>query len=250
MYSFSSRVRYSECNEDGTLSVLGLMNYLQDCATFHCEHVGHGLSYMRQHNFAWFVAAWQLELVQMPLFGQDITISTWCYEARAAWAMRNFLVTDAQGRQLVRADSCWFTFDTKEHTARRIPEGEKVYLTGDPRLDMPKTRRRVPVSGTGTAQQPITVTKQHLDTNHHVNNAQYVDMAAEAVLDQQPDFRLRHAHVQYKNMALLGDVIVPVLHQTPDGYTVDLTSPEYAPQSVDGTDPGTNSYAIVDLSSR
>ena len=34
MYTFESRVRYSEMDEFGKLSVTGIMNYLQDCSTF------------------------------------------------------------------------------------------------------------------------------------------------------------------------------------------------------------------------
>ena len=31
MYSFEGRIRYSECDEAGRLSLFSLMNYLQDC---------------------------------------------------------------------------------------------------------------------------------------------------------------------------------------------------------------------------
>lgn len=82
---------------------------------------------------------------------------------------------------------------------------------------------------------PIVVTEQHLDTNGHVNNAQYIRMAASA-LDVPVDVRV--LRVQYKLMALLGDTIVPRLHQTQDGVTVDLASP-------DGT-----TYAVVSLASK
>ena len=37
MYTFDSRVRYSETDEEGNLSVVGIMNYLQDCSTFQSE---------------------------------------------------------------------------------------------------------------------------------------------------------------------------------------------------------------------
>lgn len=34
MYAFDSRVRYSECDETGTLSIVSMIDYLQDCSTF------------------------------------------------------------------------------------------------------------------------------------------------------------------------------------------------------------------------
>ena len=39
----TSRVRYSEIDESGALSPLSLINYLQDCSTFHAEDVGAGI---------------------------------------------------------------------------------------------------------------------------------------------------------------------------------------------------------------
>ena len=32
MYTFDSRVRYSETDEEGRLTVTGIINYMQDCA--------------------------------------------------------------------------------------------------------------------------------------------------------------------------------------------------------------------------
>ncbi len=74
--------------------------------------------------------------------------------------------------------------------------------------------------------------KHHLDTNHHVNNAQYVEIAREA-LDTPVD--VRRIQVQYKRAAVLGDTIVPVVHAEKDGVAVRLT---------DGADAD---FAIVKL---
>ena len=46
MYSFNSRVRFSETDIDKKLSITGLMNYLQDCSIFQSEDVGAGFAYM------------------------------------------------------------------------------------------------------------------------------------------------------------------------------------------------------------
>lgn len=265
MYSFNSTVRYSECDENAQLSILGLMDYLQDCSTFHSEHVGHGLEFMRQNHFAWFVAAWQIQIERMPRFTEPITIGTNCYQLKAAWAMRNFWIDDAEGNRLVKADSCWFTFDTAARTACRIPQSEQVYLdTQTPQLDLPKTRRHLKAEGAGTPCQPTVVTEQQLDTNHHMNNAQYVELAASVIRAHEeqvapaeqasPEEQAPAAAgvgaapyricVQYKNMALLGNTIVPVLHEVPGGYTVDLAEP-----SPDGTATA-DSYAIVEITGR
>ena len=45
MYSFNSRVRYSEVNKDGRLKLVSLLDYFQDCSTFHSEDAGMGTEY-------------------------------------------------------------------------------------------------------------------------------------------------------------------------------------------------------------
>ena len=43
MYSFKSRVRYSEVGEDKKLSLNGIINYFQDCSTFQSEMLNNGV---------------------------------------------------------------------------------------------------------------------------------------------------------------------------------------------------------------
>ena len=40
MYEFRERVRYSEVEENGKMGLLGMVNLLQDCSTFHSHDVG------------------------------------------------------------------------------------------------------------------------------------------------------------------------------------------------------------------
>ncbi len=237
VFSFDSTVRYSECDETGTLSVLGMINYMQDCSMFHTESLGHGFEYLAEHHFAWFLTAWQVQIERLPHFNEHITISTNCYGMSRVLASRNFSIRDEKGNYLVRADSLFFTFDTKAGKPCRIPDSEVIYLSDDPKLDLPKTDRHVHFEGEGQRMEPIVVNEQHLDTNHHVNNAQYVAIADAIVRKLDADFLVRRICVQYKQMALLGDTMVPWVHTQGNGYVVNLTN------------EAGDSFAIVSLES-
>ena len=50
MYAFDSRIRYSETDSEGELTLDALLNYFQDCSTFHSEDVGLGIGYMRRSD--------------------------------------------------------------------------------------------------------------------------------------------------------------------------------------------------------
>lgn len=238
MYSLKGRVRYSECDENGRLSLVGMINYLQDCSTFHSEEVAEGLRGLGKEGLGWILAAWRIEIDRLPGFGENIEVKTWSYEMKSLHAMRNYELFDQEGRSCVRAESQWLLYSFKENRIIRIPESQKVYLENTPRIPMPKMERKLKVEGEGMPTHPIIVGEQHLDTNKHVNNAQYVLMAFDALAEAGIVAPLDTLSVQYRDMAYLGDVIVPSIHECENGKTVSLT---------DGNDA---IYAIVRFQER
>jgi len=224
MYTFESVVRYSECDEHSRLTIPALINYLQDASTFHSEEIGHGVRYLKEHHFFWAITSWQIKISRLPSFCEPIRVSTWCYDVGAVSAQRNFMVETQDGERLVEADSMWVVFDTDKGRAVRIPASEIAFLTEDAPLDLPHVRRKLNPIGEGTALDPIVVSKHHLDTNHHVNNGQYIQMSADVVATADPDFRFSGLLVQYRNQAAEHDVIVPHLYREEDAYCIDLTN--------------------------
>ena len=131
MYTIESRVRYCECDETGKLSLVGVMNYLQDCSTFHSEDIGRGFKQLTSEGYAWVLATWQIQVDRLPQFGEKICVGTWSYQMKGLQASRSFVINDASGASIVKADSTWYLMDIKEGKAARVPESESVYLTGE-----------------------------------------------------------------------------------------------------------------------
>ena len=69
----------------------------------------------------------------------------------------------------------------------------------------------------------------HIDTNHHVNNAQYVEIAREVL---PAGLFIRELRVEYKKAAILGDQIIPRVSAEADCYTVALCDTEGRPSAV------------------
>ena len=120
MYSFDSRVRYSETDEAGKLTVLGIINYMQDCSTFHSEEVGVGVQVLENRRRAWMLSSWQILIDRYPELGEEIRISTWHNESRGIHGYRNFVIRSCQGESLVRAGSVWFLYDLVKGTPARV----------------------------------------------------------------------------------------------------------------------------------
>lgn len=65
-YSFESYVRYSEIGEDRVLTLNSVINYFQDCSTFHSEHTGVGIDYLQEKNRVWVLSSWQIVVERYP----------------------------------------------------------------------------------------------------------------------------------------------------------------------------------------
>lgn len=231
MYSFDSRVRYSETDEKGKLSVTGIINYLQDCSTLQSEDLGLGIEYLKQNHRAWWLSSWQIVINRRPGLGEEIVISTWPYDFKGMYGYRNFTICDKRGNYLVKANSIWFFFDTKAGRPVKVQEHDiRGYGTGEEKkLEMDYAPRRIVVPKEYETMEPIIVGKHHIDTNHHVNNAQYVEIAREVLPD---DFKVCELRVEYKKAAVLGESMIPHVSRIPEGYVVALCDEEGAPYAV------------------
>ena len=175
MYTFNSRVRYSETDEEGCLSVSGIINYMQDCSTFQSEDCGVGVGYLEASRKAWLLSSWQIMIDRYPGLGEKLVVGTWHCASKGIYGYRNFVLRDAEGIDVVRAESLWFLYDIDKNIPIRVrPEDTAPYGEPEPRLVLSPCPRKIPVPEDCAAGEPIVVARHHIDTNHHVNNAQYV----------------------------------------------------------------------------
>ena len=76
MYEMRSRVRYSETDADARLSLVGIMNYMQDCSTQQSEDIGAGLEWLRRERRVWLLSSWQILVLKRPALGEEIRVRT------------------------------------------------------------------------------------------------------------------------------------------------------------------------------
>lgn len=231
MYTFDSRVRYSEVGEDGLLSLQSLLDYFQDCSTFHSEDIGLGMDYLKEKGQVWLLSAWQICIARYPRLSESIVIGTAPYEFKSFMGYRNFLMKTKEGEALAWANSIWTLLDVSSMRPAKPGEEMLAGYTLEERYPMDYAPRKIAAQGEGRQMESFTVKPHHLDTNHHVNNGQYVRMAMDCIPGEFPIGQLR---VEYKSQAVLGDEIYPVVTAEEDGkrYTVSLNRADKTPYSI------------------
>ncbi len=229
MYTFDSRVRYSEIDESGTLALSSVINYMQDCSTFQSEDLGLGVEYLKEHRLVWLLNSWQLQIERLPVLAERITIGTWAHGFKGIYGYRNFAIYDSQKRYLVKANSIWVFYDWEKNRPVRITEEMESSYGREPSLEMDYAERKIIVPEGGIAENPFPIRKHQIDTNGHVNNGQYILMAQEYMPQM---LSIRTLRAEYRKSAVYGDRIHPVVVSTEKGGVISLNDKEGKPYAV------------------
>lgn len=211
MYTMEGRIRYSETDSNGRLTLGGLIDYFQDSSTFQSEDIGIGPEYLSKDNRAWVINYWQVEIDEYPIMGTNVKINTWPYKFVKFLGHRNYELVGNDGKSLARADSLWALYDMKKMFPSVLSQEElELYKLEEP-LDMEAKPRKIKVDGDFSKIGSFVIEKDRLDTNIHVNNAQYVKLACNYLPEDKIVNRLR---VEYKQSMMLGmEVIVESLER-------------------------------------
>lgn len=229
MYTFESRVRYSEIGEDKKITLNSILNYFQDCTTFHSQSVGRGMEVLEQIRKIWVLSGWQICVNRYPSLGEKIVACTWPYEFKGFYGGRNFLLKTEEGEILAYANSLWSFLDLEKGIPCRILPEEKDAYKIEEKLDMAYAPRKIVILEQGEKKEAFTVKHHHLDTNHHVNNGQYVRMAQDYIPE---DFPVHQMRAEYKKQAVLGDVIVPEVSYDQEKLIVSLCDEKKNPYAI------------------
>lgn len=206
MYSMDGRVRYSEVDFRQDMTFASLLNYFQDCCIFQSEDLGIGLNVLGEMKNAWVLISWQVVLVKKPKLGERIKINTWPYDFGGFYGYRNFTLTDESGEVAAYANSVWAFMDLENARPTKIAEHVLEAYSMEPQYPMEYAERKVRMPKGAAAAEPFAVHASQIDTNQHVNNEKYVEMAQEYLPE---GFEIGQMRAEYKKSAVLGDWVHP-----------------------------------------
>jgi len=223
MYSFDARVRYSETDENERLTLLAILNYFQDCSTFHSEDVGVGIDVLKEMGCFWVLNYWQIDVYRYPRLCEKIKIGTSPYECKGFLGFRNFFMDDGEGKRAAMGNTLWTYLNIKSGKPEHVPKSVIEAYGVSEKMDMEYEARkiRLPDGIKARKEEGFEVKRQHLDANNHVNNGQYVQMALDYV---KKGFRVDRMRAEYRMAAYLGDMVYPAVYEDKDYTAVSLNN--------------------------
>ena len=220
-YSFDAKIRYSETDLKRKLTLPGIINYFQDCTTFHSESIGLGVEYCGEKKRAWFLSSWQIIIDRYPILAEEVSVHTWATSFKGMMGDRNFCIRDQEGNKIARANSLWVYMDLEKGRPAK-PDSEDIakYGLGEPQ-DMENMSRKIELPEHAVEKESVHVRKYHMDTNGHMNNCHYVQIALDAL---EEDITVSQLRVEYKKSAVYNDIIIPKVAKETERTVVELVS--------------------------
>ena len=200
-------VHYHEVNPQEQATPLTLLYYLEDAAIAHSESVGNGVAQIKAEGLAWILNRWHLQMDQYPKLGEKVILETWSSRFERFYGRREFLIRNEQEDIIGRATSLWIfcNIATKRPCRIRPEFGEAYGLDPMRAIEDPFDPLDAIGVGAGEGEQEFSVRRSDIDTNGHVNNANYLQWMLEVVPeDIYKNHQLASLEIQYKKETTYG----------------------------------------------
>lgn len=221
MYTYKTKVTFSRLDKHGKVPYHEILNYLQDCSTAQSEALGLGVEYLHKKNRAWVLLAYKIQIFEELKLGDEIEVGTCPIDFGKVMATRQFFIKDNKGEFVVKAESVWSLIDIHQRMPIRIQEEDISEYTKDTAFDSIKVSRKIRFSGTQESLGEVFVRGIDIDTNGHVNNANYLRMIYE-YLPKNIDYN--QIEIVYNKEALEGERVLCQKYKEANGIGMSLES--------------------------
>jgi acyl-ACP thioesterase len=204
MYKFNDRVKMSQTDKHRNLTIPAIIDAMQNCVIFQLEDLGVGLDYFEKENKALVVSCWQVQIYKIPRLFDRISLATQVYGFKSATGFRHCMIYDESGNLCVASNSIGVFINPQTGRPMKVAHDEWVKYDVNKGLDILFKDRHIPFPTDFEVVEQFDVNIHHLDSNNHMNNAQYVRIAYNYLPD---DFEVSDFRVEYKKPAMLGDSI-------------------------------------------
>ena len=215
------RIRITEVDAHSQLTIPALNGLLQEMAWRHSvvEKVSvHELS--AQHHISWVLSRLKIWIDRLPNYDETVTVKTYVQGVDKYFYHRDFKVIDANGIEIITANSVWGLMDIVKRRLTSIPEW-MIAITPILVEENPVEK----VSGKILGINEVEIEKRFdirwhdIDSNQHVNNTKYVEWLMESVpTDILNKGILKSIDMIFKNESVLGDKITTQSQAIDDGF--------------------------------
>lgn len=203
------KIRGYEVDANNQAPVQSCCAFMEEAAGNHAEALGFGVDFLQQQGITWVLARMQLEIYALPAANAQVHTCTWPVEAERLQFRRDFLLSDGNGHEFIRAVTDWVIIDLASRRLLKMPEFIAACQPDKLRYALNKEKLRIESQEHAPDLKSFVVRKADIDRNRHVNNVRFTDWMLESVPEGIcAGKKLCGLQIIYRAESVYGDTVI------------------------------------------
>ncbi len=206
------------------LKPTAFMNLAQDLAEKSATSLGFGYADLIKYNTAWILSRFRVIFTDTPKWKDEVTMQTWHKGLDRLFYLRDFIITDKEGRERVKATTSWLILDLGTRKMVRHPHmDDEGTVCHDNVIETPADKVRMPRGADPELVRVHEVSYSDIDNNGHTNNAMYMQWSMNSVGYEITSVRpVKEFTINFNHETKIGDKvsIYRVIEEREDGLHV------------------------------
>ncbi len=223
MYEMKTRIRFSETDKNGVLSMSGLLRLFQDCGYAHAYIRGQTPMPDMLQKSTWYLVKWHIERYKMPRCHEEVKLATWIYKQGGSIAYKQIILTNAVGEILALGDTMWAYVDIESEKPCMPPTS--IWQSEDfgKKIELKHTHKRIAhidFNNSDIKALPERMIDYNLvDINNHANNVLLTECAMK--LSEYGE-NCSYLAAEFLRQAKIGEHLYPYITENDTGKTVAM----------------------------
>lgn len=195
-----------------------ILAIMEDIGSLHSGSVGYGVTDIETTKEAWVILDWKVRIIRRPEYNEKIQACTWACGMNRLFALRDFELKDEAGNTIVIGSSRWILINIETRRPERLkPEladmfgaevDHHIFPEGDPDFkDIPDVSE-IMSDTTDNIVYEYQVERRDIDTNGHMHNLNYLEVAYEALpLEVYNKEECNNIRIVYKKEIMYGQKV-------------------------------------------
>ncbi len=207
-YTKDLTIQCYETDASWRLKPASFMNFAQEAAGNHAVYLGFGYDDLIASNTAWILSRVHVIFTDTPRWKEDITLTTWHKGLNRLFFLRDFILTDKEGRPRVKATTSWLILDLETRRLVRNPNLSEDGVCTENVIETPADKVQMPKDVEAVHVMDHIVAYSDVDMNAHANNAMYMQWAMDAVdYDIASTMPVKEFTINFNHETKPGDVV-------------------------------------------
>lgn len=207
IYQKPVEIRFYDCDTTGRARISTLMRYISDIAVVDYAERGYDYQWLQDQNTVFLLSRVSVRIHEMPASDEAIIVYTWEYGTKGALFLRDFDIRRPDGTLLASSATAWILVEPSTRKILRPSAFTGTLHCCPDKLPDCRPADKVKLPQGMTLAGTRRVVYSDLDSNGHMNNANYSNVAMDFLPREQQLRPMTDFMINYNHEAKLGEDI-------------------------------------------